>query len=243
MYLCWSTSLSIWTDHKVKETMGWIVEILTCNPKFICADSVAPVGTQPCKKVLGKLWCATKLIWKCKATGNQFLIAFLSVAFLKCPFFSMEKFHYWSTWKFSNIITIEMSLQDAGGPLCSSFPSQNLPCSMPSGCLALDKWFFSGSIPKDTGQALGPTPCMWLLELIERCSLLSHADQYESRKAQWEWSLEAFVQGVGMQIKLVLALCTHETGLIWIVHGGKPKCEEKARHGAKHAIDRFSSSP
>lgn len=48
-----------------------------------------------------------------------------------------------------HISGVETSLQNAGGSLWSSIPPQNLLWSMPSGCLALDKWFCSGSIQKD----------------------------------------------------------------------------------------------
>lgn len=160
----------------------------------------------------------------------------------------MEKFHYWSTWNISNIITVEVrevSLQGAGGSLWSSVPSQNLLWSMPSGCLALDKCFCSGSIQKDTIRS-GIRTHIYVVPRGQQRDFLtvcSHADWCESRKTQWECSLEAFVQGVGEQTKLVLVLCAHETGLIWTVRGGKPKYEEKARHSAKHATDRFSSSP
>lgn len=127
----------------------------------------------------------------------------------------MEKFHYWSTWNISNILTVEVrevSLQGAGGSLWSSVPSQNLLWSMPSGCLALDKWFCSGSIQKDTIRS-GIRTHIYVVPRGQQRDFLtvcSHADWCESRKTQWECSLEAFVQGVGEQTKLVLVFCAHE---------------------------------
>lgn len=75
----------------------------------------------------------------------------------------MEKIRYQHTRSFSNIIAVEMSLQDAEGSLQSSAPSPDLLRSVPCGCLAPDGPALSGSRKAQSDKELRPMPGTWPL--------------------------------------------------------------------------------
>lgn len=138
----------------------------------------------------------------------------------------METIHYRSTWNVSNIITVGVSLQDAGGSLWSSAPSPDLLGSVPCGCLALDGPALAGARKAQSDEELGPTSGTWSLLFWTPAkrvahSLLSCTLVWIHRSAV-RMLLSSLCAGCWRaEHNLVLVLHARETGLIWNSSWGK----------------------